>query len=117
MRGGLPPLMEFKMRPLLNKIKPASGFSHLAHVGSNLLLALLVFVLVRIDFTPLALAMILLSKWRMLAVRPRFWPTNVRANAVDIIVSISLLAFMVQSDTQLLQLVWAGAYAVWLLGI
>lgn len=103
------------MRPLLNKIKPASGFSRLAHVGSNLVLALLVFVLVRIDFTPLALALILLSKWRMLAVRPRFWPTNVRANAIDIIVSVSLLVFMVQSDTQLLQLIWAAAYAAWLL--
>jgi hypothetical protein len=105
------------MRPLLNKIKPASGFSRLAHVGSNLVLALLVFVLVRIDFTQLALALILLSKWRMFAVRPRFWPTNIRANAIDIIVSVSLLVFMVQSDTQLMQLLWAAAYAVWLLAI
>jgi hypothetical protein len=102
------------MRPLINKIKPANGFSRLAHVGINVVLALLVFVLVRIDFTPLALALILLSKWRMFAVRPRFWPTNIRANAIDIIVSISFLAFMVGSETQLLQLLWAAAYAVWL---
>lgn len=103
------------MRPLINKIKPASGFSRLAHVGSNLALALLVFVLVRIDFSQLALALILLSKWRMFVVRPRFWPTNIRANAVDIIVSVSLLAFMMNSDTQLTQLLWAGFYAAWLL--
>jgi hypothetical protein len=105
------------MRPLINKIKPASGFSRLAHVGSNILLALVVFVLVRIDFTQLALALILISKWRMFAVRPRFWPTNIRANAVDIIVSISLLVFMVQSDSQFVQLIWAAVYAVWLLVI
>jgi hypothetical protein len=103
------------MRPLIEKIKPASGFSRLAHVGLNILLAALVFVLVRIDFVQLALVIILLSKWRMFAVRPRFWPANIRANAVDIIVSLSLLTFMAQSDSQLLQLAWAAAYAFWLL--
>jgi hypothetical protein len=105
------------MKPIINKIKPASGFSHLAHVGSNILLALLVFVLVRIDFVQLALALVLLSKWRMFVVRPRFWPANLRANAVDIIVSVSLLIFMVQSDSQFIQLIWAGVYALWLLVI
>ncbi len=103
------------MRPLISKIKPANGFSRLAHVGSNLLLVLLVFVLVRIDFVQLALALILLSKWRMFAVRPRFWPANFRANAVDIIVSVSLLVFMAHSGSQLTQLIWVAAYAVWLL--
>lgn len=105
------------MRPLISKIKPASGFSRLAHVGSNIVLALLVFVLVRIEFVPLALALILLSKWRMFVVRPRFWPANFRANAVDIIVSVSLLVLMIHSNSQAMQLVWAAGYAVWLLVI
>jgi len=96
-------------------MKPASGFSRLAHLGSNLLLALLVFVLVRIDFVQLALALILLSKWRMLAVRPRFWPANFRANSVDIIVSLSILLFMVHSGSQWLQIIWTATYVVWLL--
>jgi len=103
------------MRPLINKLKPAGGFSRYAHVGSNLVLALLVFVLVRIDFAPLALTLILLSKWRMFVVRPRFWPANIRANAIDIIVSVSLLVFMSHSSSQLAQLVWAAVYAAWLL--
>lgn len=103
------------MRPLISKIKPASGFSRLAHVGLNILLVLLVFVFVRIDFEPIALALILLSKWRMFVVRPRFWPANIRANAIDIIVSVSLLIFMVHTDSQLMQLVWAASYVVWLL--
>lgn len=103
------------MRPLINKLKPANGFSRLAHVVSNIILALLVFVLVRIDFTHLALALILLSKWRMFVVRPRFWPANVRANAVDIIVSVSLLICMVHSGSQLAQLIWAAGYGFWLL--
>ena len=106
------------MRPLIAKIKPASGFSRVAHVGLNILLALLVFALVRTDFVQLALAIILLSKWRMFAVRPRFWPANIRANAVDIIVSLSFLLFMVHgSSNQWLQLVWTAAYAAWLLVI
>lgn len=105
------------MRPLIAKIKPASGFSRLAHVGLNVVLALLVFTLVRIDFVQLALALILLSKWRMFAVRPRFWPANFRANAVDIIVSLSLLLFMVHSGSQWLQLIWTAVYVVWLIGV
>ena len=105
------------MRPLIAKIKPASGFSRLAHVGLNILLALLVFALVRINFVQLALALILLSKWRMFVVRPRFWLANIRANAVDIIVSVSLLLFMVNAGGQWWQIVWTAVYALWLLVI
>ncbi|MEK7153316.1 MAG: hypothetical protein AAB834_05180 [Patescibacteria group bacterium] len=84
------------------------------YIVFNILLPLFVFVLVRMDFVQLALAMILLSKWRMFAVRPRFWPAHIRANAVDIIVSVSLLLFMVNSDSQLMQLVWTAIYMGWL---
>jgi len=105
------------MRPLIAKIKPASGFSRVVHVSFNLLLPLMVFVLVRIDFVQLALIIILLSKWRMLAVRPRFWPANVRANAVDIMVSVSLLLFMASSTSQWWQLLWAAFYGIWLIVI
>ena len=105
------------MRPLIAKIKPASGFSRVAHVGLNVLLAFLVFVLVRIEFVQLALAIILLSKWRMFAVRPRFWPANIRANSIDIIVSLSILLFMVHGNNTWLQLGWTAVYALWLLVI
>lgn len=105
------------MKPLIDKIKPASGFSRLAHVSLNLLLPLIVFVLVRMNFVQLALVVILLSKWRMFAVRPRFWLANIRANAIDIVVSLSILLFMVDSVSQSMQLLWAGVYAVWLLVI
>lgn len=53
----------------------------------------------------------------MFAVRPRFWPANIRANATDMIVGFSLLALMVQSDTALWQSLWAIAYALWLIVI
>lgn len=102
------------MRPLIAKIKPANGFSAVVYIIFNVLLPLVVFALVRTDFIQLALAIILLSKWRMFAVRPRFWLANVRANAVDIIVGISVLVFMVNTDSQLLQLVWTVTYIAWL---
>ncbi|HUS26820.1 MAG TPA: hypothetical protein VMY99_05740 [Nevskiaceae bacterium] len=105
------------MRPLIAKIKPASGFAGFAHLGLNILLPLLVFILVRIQFIQLALAIILLSKWRMFAVRPRFWPVNIRANAIDIIVGISILLFMIHSGSQPLQFMWAFLYGVWLVSI
>lgn len=105
------------MRPLIAKIKPASGFSSTLHLGLNILLPLIVFILVRIHFIQLALAIILLSKWRMFAVRPRFWLANIRANAVDIMVGVSLLLFMTHTDSQLLQFMWAALYGVWLVSI
>lgn len=102
------------MRPLIAKIKPASGFSRVVYIVFNVLLPLVVFALVRTNFVPLALAIILLSKWRMFAVRPRFWLANVRANAIDILVSVSLLTFMVHSDSQLFQFLWTAVYIGWM---
>jgi hypothetical protein len=102
------------MRQLVDKIKPASGFSEIIRILFNILLALAVFTFVRMHFVQLALAVLLLSKWRMFAVRPRFWPPNLRANAVDIIASVSILTLMIQSNSQLAQLTWLMAYIVWL---
>lgn len=105
------------MASRIARIKPASGFSHFVHILLLALLPALVFIMVRLRFYDLAAALILLSKWRMLAVRPRHWPANIRANAVDIIVGLSLLIFMIHSGSMLMQLVWAAAYAVWLISI
>lgn len=105
------------MRPLIEKLKPASGFPKLVHLILTVLLPLLVFTLVRIQFVQLALAIILLSKWRMFAVRPRFWVANIRANAIDIMVGVSLLLFMTQTQSFIAQFVWMVAYGVWLVWI
>lgn len=103
------------MRPLVAKIKPASGFSYLTHLALLALLPFVLFVLVRIHFIQLAFILILLSKWRMFAVRPRFWVANIRANSVDMIVGLAALTLMLQSNSLLWQAVWAVAYAVWLI--
>ena len=98
----------------LTKIKPSRGFSNIFHVLLVAVVPLIVFVLVRLSFVPLAYAIVLLSKWRMLAVRPRHWPANIRANAVDIIVGLSFVSFIAQSPSQAWQVVWALSYGTWL---
>lgn len=75
------------------------------------------FSLVRINFVQLALSLVLLSKWRMFAVRPRFWVANIRANAIDIIIGLSVLAFMTATSSELVQLAWAALWAGWLIAI
>jgi hypothetical protein len=108
------------MRPLVNKIKPAKGFAAALHVGLVTLLPLVLFVLARLgdQFIGVSYALILLSKWRMFAVRPRFWAAIVRANAVDLMVGVSTVIFLQHSASSTwLQLLWAAAYTGWLLAI
>src|SRR6185312_1365696 len=106
------------MRRLLRKIKPAAGLSNLFHLGLLVILPIVVFVLVKLNFVQLALSVVVLSKWRMFAVRPRFWAANIRANAVDLMVGISIVLFMTHSSGNTwLQLLWAALYAIWLIVI
>lgn len=103
---------------VLKKLKPKSGFSHFVHIAFNGLFPVLLLILVRMGFVPLAASLIVLSKWRMFAVRMRYWPANLRANGVDMTVGFATVIFMAQSaDAALWQLVWAAAYAIWLIFI
>ncbi|HEX7633031.1 MAG TPA: hypothetical protein VF401_01750 [Candidatus Saccharimonadales bacterium] len=104
-------------RQPLSKLKPASGFAHFLHLALLVILPVAAFILVRLNFVQLALSIIVLSKWRMFAVRPRFWPANVRANAVDLMVGLSIVLFMTHSSSAAVQLLWAVLYAGWLLFI
>ncbi len=47
--------------------------------------------------------------------RPRHWPANIRANAVDIIAGLSFVAFMAQSPSYAWQLAWLVGYEFWLI--
>jgi hypothetical protein len=105
------------MRLLLRKIKPTNGISYFLHLGLVLILPVVVFILVRLNFSVPALIVIVLSKWRMFAVRPRFWAANIRANAVDLMVGLSAVLFMTHYDSMLVQGLWAALYAVWLTAV
>lgn len=97
-----------------HKIKPTHGFSHVIHLGLNIALPLVSYILVRTDFVFIAIFLILLSKWRMFAVQSRYWVANLIANGVDIIVGISLVLFMASTSVVWWQLLWAVLYGVWL---
>ena len=61
--------------------------------------------------------LVLLSKWRVVAVRPRYWWLNLKANIVDFTVGISLalLVYLAGSDTfNVWHVVFTVIYALWL---
>lgn len=99
------------------RLHPKRGFAHFFHIGFVALLPLLVFISVRLELYGVALAIILLSKWRIFAVRPHHWFPHLRTNAVDIIFSLSMLAFMASTHSMSIQLLWLVVFEVWVLYI
>lgn len=102
---------------LASKFKPTRGFAHVFHLSFIALLPLVVFVLVRLNLDGVALVAIFLSKWRMFAVRPHHWIAHIRTNAVDIVVSTSLLVFMSNTYSMSWQILWVLLFEIWLLFI
>ncbi len=98
--------------------KPANlGLSTLLHILVTAALPVMFYILVRLDFGWIAVALLFLSKWRMFALKVRHWPASIRGNSVDIITGLSFIIFMVVSTSQTSQLLWAAIYAAWLLVI
>lgn len=100
--------------------------SNILYIGLNLSIPLLVFVLLRTTGSIiLPMLLVVLSKWRVLAVRPRYWLVNIQANLVDLIVGLSIVTSMALVNTAnapeiqvvLFQLLLVVFYAVWLLVI
>lgn len=101
----------------IERLKPSRGFSGIIHGLLLAVLPVLAYVLVTMSFIPLAFTIVLLSKWRMLAVRPRYWPANIRANGVDIAVGLSFVSFIVEAPSQAWRVAWALAWGIWLIVI
>ena len=79
----------------LKIVRRRSFLSEVVYTVLNIALALGVVLIIYGTQSPwLALGLVILSKWRVLAVRPRYWFVNVQANLVDFIVSISLIVFL-----------------------
>lgn len=97
------------------RVKPTRGFSHIIHILLNGLLPILAYVLVRINLVPLAIALVVLAKWRMFAVRPRYWKANLVSNGVDLIVSITFILFMASTSVTWWQIFWVLVYGAWLI--
>ena len=80
---------------LLKAHKRRTRLSESAYIALNVGLAVTLLVIVLAVQSPwLAFAVLLMSKWRALAVRPRFWFANLVANMVDIIVGVSIVVLL-----------------------
>ncbi len=75
--------------------KRRSLFSEAVYVALNIGIVILLMITIRTTGSfLLAFAIVLLGKWRIFAVRPRFWFANIQANLVSIIVSISFVVLL-----------------------
>ena len=101
----------------LKSSKRRSVISELVYVALNVGLAVAVLAVVWAIESPLpAFGLVLLSKWRVLAVRPRYWFANVQANLVDLIVSVSVVVLLyAASEAIIAQILLTVLYIVWLL--
>ena len=91
--------------------------SEIAYISLNILLALalLGLALSNLGIAP-ALALVLLSKWRIFAVRPQHWYANLVSNMVDVIVSVGFVIMLyVSSGALVVQLILTALYIAWLL--
>lgn len=103
----------------LKSSKRRSLLSELIYIVLNVALAVGVLVLVLAIDSPIpAFALILLSKWRVFAVRPRYWFAHAQANLVDIIVSVSIVVLLyAASEALFAQIAITALYLIWLLFI
>ena len=91
--------------------------SETVYVLLNVALAVAILIVTDVTTSLVAtIGLVLLSKWRVLAVRPQFWATNVLANAVDVIVGVSFAIFLNATIGQLpAQIGLTILYILWLL--
>jgi hypothetical protein len=79
----------------LKLVRKRSFLSEAIYTVLNIALAIAVVVVIRYTGSVgFAIGLVILSKWRVFAVRPRFWWANLRSNLVDFIVSISFVLHM-----------------------
>lgn len=113
---------------LIKTVVKRSQFSDVAYIFLNVALAGVILWQV-VAFQPpyIAYLIILLSKWRVFAVRPRFWLANLQTNMVDLLVGLSAVTLIWQAGVNaspnggnagnvlMVQCLLASLYAAWLI--
>lgn len=92
--------------------------SNLVHIFLNILLGVGSVLITILSGSPiLGILLVLISKWRIFAVRTRYIWLNIKSNLVDLIVGISivLLAFYAGSSFLMVDFLLMLIYCVWLL--
>ena len=94
--------------------------SNMVHVFLNLLLGVGAVLITVLSGSPvLGLILVLVSKWRIFAVRVRYLWVNIKSNLVDLIVgtSVVMLAYYAGTMFALVDFVLMAIYVIWLLAI
>ena len=96
-----------------------SLLSNIAYYALNLgMVAVLFWMSQEIHYPLAAIVLVLLSKWRTLSVRPKFWLTNIQGSLVDVVVGLGVVALMYAPQATLeLRIALAVFYAAWLVAI
>lgn len=103
------------MQQFIDKfIVSRSSWGDIAHLVLNGAMPIVAFALIYFELSWLAVVLVLVAKWRALAVRPRFWFSNLRANSVDIVVGVSTVLLMAQAASLWVRLFWLAWYLLWL---
>ncbi len=102
--------------------KSRNKLSSILHVFLNILLGIGSILITIISSSwVIGIILVLISKWRIFAVRPRFWLLNIKSNLVDLIVGASfvLLTYCYGFQEGLLPIhfVLVALYVIWLLFI
>ena len=107
----------------IQNLKSKNIISHVLHALFNAGFALLIFLSIYIGGQiEVALLLVAISKWRILAVRSRYWGVNLLANLVDITVGFSMVGLMyfatdIKEGGLWVQAGLAILYAIWLIVI
>lgn len=87
------------------KFIPSPRYSHreisgrFTHHALSVALPIAVYTLVAIFYLPwVAFALIILSKWQIFIVKPRFWWANLKFSAIDLIFKLSILAILIMAQ-------------------
>lgn len=98
--------------------KGKNFLSSAMHILLNLALAVASTVLTVISGNWIfGILLVVLSKWRVVAVRPRYWWLNIKSNLVDFVVGISLVLLVYYSGTDEVtawHIILTAIYAIWL---
>jgi len=108
----------------LRLVRRRSFLSEVIYIGLNVAFAIALLIIMKTTASIwLAIALVLVSKWRVLAVRSRFWFANIQANLVDLIVGLGIVGYLnaIVSNSSLTNLqqwvfliITTLAYIVWL---
>ncbi len=108
----------------LQTARKRNYFGDMLHILFNIALAASVFGLMYLGQNILlALILVFVSKWRVFAVRPRYWRVNILSNLVDFTVGFSIVVLMYSAGVNqdefsvYYQAVLSILYAVWLIVI